>query len=90
MFLTRLFVGFRKLGGRYPEDGFPGLHSRDMFRRVLERERARADRTGGIDQFVILEIAEVGLLYGLVGEALPLDEFPFRAPLDEAVDCAIE
>jgi lipopolysaccharide/colanic/teichoic acid biosynthesis glycosyltransferase len=46
MFLTRLIIGVRKLAGRYPEDGFQGLHSLDKLRQILERERARADRTG--------------------------------------------
>src|SRR5437867_2245494 len=46
MFLSRLISGVRKLRGRPPEADFQGLHALEMLRRILERERARADRTG--------------------------------------------
>src|SRR5262249_59844939 len=46
MFLSRVAGVVRKLVGRCPEGVLRGLHPPDELRRILERERARADRTG--------------------------------------------
>jgi lipopolysaccharide/colanic/teichoic acid biosynthesis glycosyltransferase len=46
MFFNRIAINLRKWAGRGPRDGCEELHSLDKFRRILERERARADRRG--------------------------------------------
>ncbi|HLJ96389.1 MAG TPA: sugar transferase, partial [Gemmataceae bacterium] len=46
MLFTRVVHGVRKLAGRWSEDGLQWLHPAVELRRILERERARADRTG--------------------------------------------
>jgi lipopolysaccharide/colanic/teichoic acid biosynthesis glycosyltransferase len=46
MSISRFITAFQKLAGRSPDAAQDDLHSPDGLRRLLERERARADRTG--------------------------------------------
>lgn len=55
MFFTKVVLGVRKLTGRWPKNGLPLFQPADQFRHVLERERARADRTG--DHLSLLTLA---------------------------------
>jgi lipopolysaccharide/colanic/teichoic acid biosynthesis glycosyltransferase len=48
MVLWELLVGICRLSGRRREPSLDGLHSAEELRRILERERARADRTGDV------------------------------------------
>jgi lipopolysaccharide/colanic/teichoic acid biosynthesis glycosyltransferase len=46
MILARVLVAVLRLAGLSPKDIWRGLHPPDQLRRILERERARAHRTG--------------------------------------------
>jgi lipopolysaccharide/colanic/teichoic acid biosynthesis glycosyltransferase len=46
MFLARVIVALQKLVRLSPNNLLEGLHPPDQLRRILERERARANRTG--------------------------------------------
>jgi len=55
MFSPKVIVSLRKIGGLHRRTSFRGLHSAERLRDILDRERARADRTG--DQFSLLAFA---------------------------------
>src|SRR3989442_6621568 len=46
MVFTKIVLGFRKLTGRVSWNGMPLFQPTDKLRQILERERARADRSG--------------------------------------------